>query len=598
MKKFPHKLKENKTTQLPRRLFFIDTETYGIKGESADLEYHKLRLGVCCCVRYEKGKWREKWLTFRDNDTLFDFIENNVHSKERAFIFAHNFHFDWAVIDGFNQLKKRGWNITKWIIDSQVFIIKARKDNRSLVFLDSGNIIKTKLEKLGEVLGIEKLKVDFDTVDDKELEIYCKRDVEILKEFILKWIEFIKIHDLGSFKLTLASQSFTAFRHRFMKHEIFVHARDDVIALERMSYRGGRSEAFFIGEIKGKKFYLLDVNSMYPYVMKEKKYPIKLISVLDDVSIDKLRLILKHYLCVAHVRVKIDEPAIGVKRDKLIFPVGEFDCVLTTDELKYLLKTNSILKVYRVAIYEGEYIFRDYVDYFYNLKRKYKEEGNKVFYQITKLFLNSLYGKFGQRNESFKVVGEYDGDYNFAIKYYDSEEKKWYYDVYLDGKIYRKEGYYEAFDSFVAVASHVTAYARMYLWRLMKIAGLDNVYYVDTDSLLVNEEGFKRLKDYINDYELGKLKLEFETDYICIRGVKDYNFKFKNRIKGIKENAIKIDDNTYIQKQFLKTRSLLNEKISGVAVVKNVTKKLKRKYDKGIVTESGRVIPFPLPQAP
>jgi len=298
------------------------------------------------------------------------------------------------------------------------------------------------------------------------------------------------------------------------------------------------------------------------------------------------------------VKVKIDEPVIGVKQDKLIFPVGTFDCVLTTEELKYLIKTNSILKVYRVAIYEGEYIFKDYVDYFYNLKRKYKEEGNRVFYQITKLFLNSLYGKFGQRNESFKVVGEYDGDYNFAIKYYDSEEKKWYYDVYLDGKIYRKEGYYEAFDSFVAVASHVTAYARMYLWKLMKMAGLDNVYYVDTDSLLVNEEGFKRLKDYINDYELGKLKLEFETDYICIRGVKDYNFKFKNRIKGIKENAIKVDENTYIQKQFLKTRSLLNEKISGVAVVKNVTKKLKRKYEKGIVTESGRVIPFPLPQAP
>ena len=552
---------------------------------------------MCCFVLLKNGKKYEKWITFRDNDTLFDFIEKNIHSKERAYVFAHNFHFDWAVIDGFNQLKKRGWMITKWIIDSQVFIIKAKKNDKSLVFLDSGNIVKTKLENLGKILGIEKLKVDFETVDDKELEVYCKRDVEILKEFILKWIEFIKIHDLGSFKLTLASQSFTAYRHRFMRHEIFIHARDDVITLERLSYRGGRAEAFFIGEKRGEKFYLLDVNSMYPYVMRERKYPVKLISVLDDVSIQKLRLILKHYLCIAHVRVKIDEPCIGIKRDKLIFPVGEFDCVLTTEELKYLLKTNSILKVYRVAIYEGDYIFKDYVDYFYELKRRYKEEGNRVFYQITKLFLNSLYGKFGQRNEQFKVVGEYDGDYNFAIKYYDSVEKRWYYDVYLDGKIYRKEGYYEAFDSFVAIASHVTAYARMYLWELMKKAGLENVYYVDTDSLLVNEEGFRRLKNYINEYELGKLKLEFETDYINIRGVKDYNLKFKNRVKGIKESAVKIDDNTYKQKQFLKTRTLLNKKISGVAVVKTVTKKLKREYDKGVVTESGRVIPHSLSQS-
>ena len=51
-----------------------------------------------------------------------------------------------------------------------------------------------------------------------------------------------------------------------------------------------------------------------------------------------------------------------------------------------------------------------------------------------------------------------------------------------------------AFDSFVAIASLVTAYARMYLVDLILKVGRENLYYVDTDSLIINKESLIKLE--------------------------------------------------------------------------------------------------------
>ena len=586
-------MRGNNRNALPSHIIFFDTETYKTIVND-DYEYHNLKLGVADYCYYSKRekKWYEERITFRKPEEFWDFVIEKAKAKTKLYVFAHNIHFDFAVVQGFEMMKKYGLELQRWIVDSNRFILRAKKGDKNFVFLDSGNIIKVKLKTLGEHLGLPKLKVDFDTVGDKELEIYCSRDVEILKQFVLNYIEFIRKENLGNFKYTIAGQSFTAFRHKFMNQEIFIHANPKAIMLERESYKGGRTEAWYIGHNTG-TFYLLDINSMYPYVMHEFKYPTKLYAFFEKVSKKDIKTMLeKGYLIISKVKIKTNEPVFGLRKERLLFPVGEYWVTLTTPELKYALEHNMIQEISTTAIYQGARIFKSFVEYFYNKRKIAKKNKDGVMSLFYKLILNSLYGKFGQKNEKWKFVKELPEKVTTTetVIDYKTHKKETY--IAIDGKVYKKEGEGEAFDAFVAIASHVTAYARMHLWSLIKKAGFEHIFYMDTDSLLVDEQGRKNLTKEIDNLLLGKLKVEAIYHDIEIHGPKDYRFDKKVKIKGIRKDAVKISENEYKQMQFLKTRSLIRKNMLKGAVVHYQIKKLKRQYLKGIITDSGRVIPI------
>ena len=132
--------------------------------------------------------------------------------------------------------------------------------------------------------------------------------------------------------------------------------------------------------------------------------------------------------------------------------------------------------------------------------------------------------------------------------------------------------------------------------NLMHKTKRENVFYIDTDSLTVNETGFDNLKDELDEFELGRLQVQEVANNVEIRGAKDYKFGDKEKIKGIKKDAIDLGNNQYSQLHFMKTRSMMRNQISDKAVIKQITKKLKRIYDKGRVDDTGYVSPYVLPE--
>jgi len=594
-KRKPHKIKHNKTTALPTHFLFFDTETSEVdlgNGEKKEV----LRLGWVCRVYRDKRREKktEKWKEFKTKEEFWDFVEECVPERKKMWCFAHNIDFDFRVLEGFKVLHERGWEIKTFVYDSKNIILSFRKGKKTLLFLDTFNFFKGSVKKMGESIGLNKLEVDFNTVSEEELSRYCKRDVEIIKEFMMRFIDFIESNNLGTLQKTLASQAFSAFRHRFMRHEIYIHNNVEVIEMERESYRGGRTEAFYIGRLPQDKYYKLDVNSMYPFVMRERLYPTKLIRFEKNPTLSGLMRALKRFFVIAHLRVRVNKPCVGIKTERLIFPIGEFDCVLTSPEIELVLKHGQILRVYKYAIYEQHRIFVDYVDFFYSLKEKYAREGNGAYKQISKLFLNSLYGKFGQKVRYLEKIGEceHDDGYEVVIDLETGERTTY---RFLNGEIWvESKEYYESENSFVAIASAVTAYARCYLWSLIEKAGMENVFYTDTDSLIVNEEGYIRLSDLLDDYKLGYLKCEGVSEYVEIRNAKDYTFGEEVKRKGVKKDAVEIAPNKFKQLQFERLRSAWRNGRPNEVIVKEQIKELKQEYKKGIVTESGRVVPFEL----
>lgn len=588
----PHYIKHNKTTRIPQNLLFYDTETEGRK--LGKLEIHVLKLGIARYVRLNGTKLeRSRYYIFRTPDEFWNLVERLTRQKTRLWIISHNQHFDFNVVDGFRQTLMRGWRLKKMVIESDIFALKLTKDSKTLVVVDSTNYFKAPLSELGKQIGLPKLSVDFSSASEEELIRYCRRDVEILSEYFISFISWWRNNDLGNFTVSVAGLAFNAFRHKFLKHKILVHSNEDALDLELKSYRGGRNECFYIGEVN-QEIYKLDVNSMYPFVMRYNPYPLKLKKVLENISTDQLKELTRRYMAICDVCLETDEPAYGLRLSKLIFPIGRFRAVLTTPELSYAIEHNHLRKVHKCALYEYGYIFKDYVDFFYNLKREAEQKGSTITRSFAKLMLNSLYGKFAQRVREFEEI-DYPPLFDFgSTMVYDTTSGEKYKLYFINGKPYRLSRDRKLFyDANIAIASHVTAYARMYLWHLIKTAGNGNVYYVDTDSLFVNEEGFKRLEQYIGQ-DLGMLKLEGRADRAIFYAPKDYVFGDEVRLKGIKPDSIKISPNTFKVPTWLRTKSLLSKGFTGQAVVEERIKVLRREYDKGEVGDDGWIHPYTL----
>lgn len=594
-----HRLNEIKKCEIPKHIICVDTETKAGKENSAGDVRLTLKLGWAVHLR-TRTEGSGQWCEFTTVKGFWDWLEHETREKNsHYYVFAHNWHFDFNILDGFRELVKRRWKITRFVIESHPFIVDAEdeENRRHLTFIDTTNYVLKPLKSIGEDLGLPKLSIDFDKTDDTSLSAYCRRDVEILVLFIQRLIDFILENDLGNFQPTIAGLAFASFRHRFMAHDIIIHDSAPALQLESDSYRGGRNECLFIGKLKG-KVYQLDINSQYPHQMLSQLYPVKLLRYISrDLSKHQLATLLKSYDVIARVIVELDKPAIAIKQDKLVFPVGRFEAVLTSPELEYVLAHGRVLRVKEACFYLRAKIFEDYVKFFYRKRQEYKQAKNDTYQLMAKIYLNSLYGKFGQRHSTYFPVEHVSQYYPSIEDVYESGARKWTHYLTIGGtKWEQSQEKYYSFDSFPAIASFVTAYARMYLWKLIETAGAENCYYMDTDSLFCNEVGYSRLltAGLIDPKELGKLKLERTIASLDIKGCKDYTRDGLDVRKGIKKDAIPTADGGFSQPQFMKTKSMLAKGLSGTVVVRQVIKHRRTSYDKGVVQADGTVAPIRL----
>lgn len=593
MKRPPHYLRTNLTSATPQLLAYVDTETDQTPIDDTTLR-HDFKFGwVAFESHWGSAKWSPlKWDRFDDVASFWDIVEGYTRPKTKLHIFAHNWIFDGPALKMFSILPRRGWGLKRAIMERPPFIASWRRDDRTMYCLDTLNWFRFSLAKLGERLGIPKL--DFPGYDStpEVWDTYCRQDVTILRETVRAWITFIIDNDLGSFAPTLASQSLKAFRHRFLKHKIFFDGNEPATALARESYHGGRVEAFHIGRVEG-PIHCLDVNSMYPAVMEHGLFPTQLVSRTNRVILSDLPGWVRDFAVVAKVRLDIDEPYIAhFTGEKLVFPVGRIVATLTTPELEIALSRGDVHGCDEVVCYEKASVFSDFVSQLYNLRLESKAAGDDVAVWLLKIMMNSLYGKFGQRGRVWETVDTADPD-DFSIEstILHPEGRLIQHRTFA-GIMQEKMNDEETRESFPAIASHVTALARCQLWSLINQAGRDNVFYCDTDSLWVNNDGLANLSDEVDADRLGGLKLERSLPWAEIHGSKDYSFGEEWKCKGVRQKAEWISPNHVRQEMWPGFQGLLARKSLDNPLTCTIEKHLARVYDKGEVAEDGTVSPL------
>jgi hypothetical protein len=511
-------------------------------------------------------------------------------------IFAHNAEYDLSV------LYENIYKIDPTAIFNGKFISAT---NGVCIFADSMNIfVGRKVSDIGRMIGMAKLGMsgtrEYTTTNwanpkEKARAINgCIRDCEIVYEALLMTFEFA-----GDIKITQASLSMTYYR-RF--HQPYDIEHNENTSYFWDSYFGGRCEAFFIGPVQASVY---DVNSMYPYAMRECVFPNpKFLKVENDISVKKLKNYLQHYEGLVYCEVVHKPTWIGflpVKKDgKLLFPVGYLRGCWNFNELRYALECNviEIKKITKVVYSEPmQSPFKGFVDFLFQERFK---TTSKFEIDRIKRFMNSLYGKFAQRIDEESI-------------YIDNVEKQW--DLIND---YQRKGLFinlqmfnsERLDAFLIIkqtknidasysipsfSSYITSFARVQLLKKL-IACENNVpVYCDTDSIFVLLDN-----NLISEKQLGGWKKEDKL-ITEINGLKNYKFEFVKdgelikitRIKGVPTKAKLIDKNKYEYFNLMKTRESMRRKNYDGRLIRRV-KQISGKYTKRIVLPDGNTKPITL----
>lgn len=596
-KRLPHTIKANFECKAPTHFVFLDTETK-LEDINSKTTKHTFKLG-----------WTVYW--HRSNKEENDILEQELHYStesmnrvivEKAecckelWVIASNMNYDLSILSLDKYLIEQGFHISFLHAHKGSYVVCLKKGKHKIALLSLQNWGVKSVEKAGEALGYPKLKVDFDNVTDEELANYCLRDTLIMYRYMKFLIDTLINNDLGSLGMTAGSTAFNSLNHKFRNWPIHIHCNQEVLTLERKAYHGGRTEVFRTGVFDNGKYYKLDINSAYPAVMRDYRYPTKLLWTEDTPSIERLKYLLPKGCIIADVKIHPKRPIYVTKLNgKNIYPLYPFRTVLTTEELKEAVEHNEIIKVYKIAVYKAKPLFRDFIKYYYKKKAEASRKGNKALKTVWKLFLNTLYGKFGQKGKKYvrdKSLEGLDIKYTSVVDGVTGKRKQV---VYFAGIAYVAEEEGETFNSFPAIAAEITANARLLLAKYIQIAERNNLFYSDTDSLIVNRKGKENVKKYIHKTRLGALKIEGISDKVEIYGRKHYIFDNEIVLKGVPKNATNLGNGEYICTYWDSSRRTSKYTERCVYYTRKVKKKVEPYVYDGIVSPTGYVIPYTSP---
>lgn len=595
-KQRPHYINKNLNTRIPSNLLFLDSETTGERRD--EYEYHRMRLAVTCHVQLRKQPLRmdyEVWRFHYKQAETCKYIESCCYDNKPLYLFASNPGFDLGATGFIDYFTSHNWQLQFYTSKGMMFILTIKKGKKKIIVLAIQNFFPVSVKALGEMINRKKLDINVFTDNMDLLTIYCFRDVEILVDSFIYYLTYIQQQDLGGFAYTRSSQAMKAFRHRFMTDKLLIRPNNNLHALERTGYFGGRVECFRLGKQPDNEYYLLDINAMYPYVMSINDFPVKAVGHVRPHDIADLRHCLLKYCITARVLLDTNEPVYGKRiYGKCCFPIGTFWTTLNTRMLQYAIEHNHIKDISHGILYEKAPVFNAFVDYFYSERIKAKRNKNRPLEICIKNISNSLYGKFAEQHDD-KVINEYHKGNDFIVEeVFDAVNRRIYERIIM---FHRRIEYGDkklSSHTSCTISAHITEDARLILWNLIKKCGLNNVYYCDTDSLIISRETYEKHLIHNIGEKLGQLKVEKVSRELNITTLKNYRLGDKVVSKGIHKDSILNPDGSFHVLQFLTFNSYLRKGIKNAAVIRHVNKHISGAYNKGIVHPDKTITPLHL----
>ena len=536
--------------KIPPVVIFTDTETRELEGGQLSL------LLGCYEIWAVDGKGMPRYQMAKGDyyteAEFYSLLTSNLPCR----VVAHNWNFDATVlrIGATDNMDTYGYTINPkdgiYPLPGQgfaPFLLTLQFEAGIAQLLCNTNFYKTSLASIGDSLGLPKMDMP-ETQDTTAMLEYCRNDVAILRAAFFAMFAYTQ--DIAGVTpgITAAMASNRVYRAGYYRGDKDAQGTQHIPYIneaERQAYHGGRTDTFFKGQPNDDWIYKYDVNSLYPYCMLG-DMPVRYLQPGNESWVSGYR----GYTILAHVTLYIPPESDygflgleGVKHDgRLIFPVGRYTAWIWEPLLKIADRHNYIEAVHNVLVYECEPIFDTYIADLYARRQQYKESGNESFQMLTKLMMNSLYGKFGQRQSGkWEPVDPESNEYMVMAGLGDRFSQDWegvekdYWQMGTDLYAYT-DGSGLARHSICSIAGYITAKGRAVLWNALAavITQGGTLFMCDTDSIVCN---IPLPPTFVHDTELGRFALEdtapgSECNFYA---PKHYLYKGKLKLKGVRK---------------------------------------------------------------
>ena len=464
-------------------------------------------------------------------DDIDDFMRLCSDRKVNYKILFHNLKFDgqfiisWLFQNGFkhttDKVERQEKTFNTLISDRGLFyqievVFKRKGKNiNKVTFQDSYKLLPMSVKDVAKSFEMpySKGSIDYEKIrpvgyePTPEERDYVRRDCLIVAEAVKVFYE------QGFDRMTIGSNAFKDYKEIIGGQSTFnrlfpsMYFDSDV----RQSYKGGY--VYLNPKYKNKivkNGIVLDINSLYSFVMKEKLLPFGTpIFFNGQYEPDKFYpLYVQTIECAFDIKDgKI--PTIQVRDAPEKFKPTEY--ISTTDDYTVILTLTNVdlelflehyepknLKYLSGWKYRGTTgLFDDFINKWIDKKEESTKTGNSGMRMVSKLFLNSLSGKFGTLPRARSMVPYVTKKGSIAYKRGDESERDSVY---------------------VAMSSFICAYGRKTIIdTIQKVqddynAGISDVIplYCDTDSLhVISASGQYELPDVeLDQSALGKFKIE------------------------------------------------------------------------------------------
>lgn len=343
---------------------------------------------------------------------------------------------------------------------------------------------------------------------------YCKLDCICLYEILSKInSNYFEKHQINIHSaLTAPALSMRLYKTHYMPENTIGQISGAVEEAIRESYSGGAVDVYLphnkIGSYSmsryTRKLYSYDVNSLYPTVMAQQLMPVgNPIEFVGDIRKVEPKAF-GFFFCTITSPEFLQHPILQrrVKTSegtRTIAALGTWQGWICSTEMDNAMKNGYKFIIHNGYQFERGDIFSKFITTMYELRQDFPK--GHPLNLTAKLMMNSLYGKFGMRNEFNRVDIYSINTQEDKLKFKDKLDV-WgttvkdfilldnYLIVIRDSRLDLKnnpenEDSYHGIDTNIAIASTITSEARVYM-SYLKNNPKFNLYYSDTDSVVIS----------------------------------------------------------------------------------------------------------------
>lgn len=364
-------------------------------------------------------------------ETIEDFFKVLIKGENKT-VYFHNLAFDGIFILDF--LLRRGYEVIgkkappdnktiKTLIGEQgqfysieVFFVVEGHRTKKVKFLDSLKVLPFSVAEIAKAFGlpISKLSIDYDEYRSTEHKLTDVERSYIEADILIVVYAINYLYDNGMDRMTTAGNALAEYKHIVGERNFknwFPILDTATFHDIRPAYKGGYTYLKRGQEGEHGKGIVLDVNSMYPHVLRNKPLPYG-----EPVFFNgkyKTHELYPLYIQAFTCKFKVKRgflPTIQIKESLRFVPTDYLESSDNEDVTLVLSNVDLDIffrhyDVYNIQWHSG-YMFKasdthfiSYIDKWFEKKTEAKLQGNKPLMVIAKLMLNTLYGKFGSKPE-------------------------------------------------------------------------------------------------------------------------------------------------------------------------------------------------------